>query len=250
MTDSDIFNLSYKVEGITPEDYKKAENYIKSLDVFSAISYESIYVLDFFQHRFLFVSENRLFLCGLTSDQVMDLGQTFYSRYIPSEELWVLYKTKNLFFRFLQKQPFEERSQFSASCSFHIKHKGGLRMVNHKITPLLFDSNWNVWLAVCSVSISNHNIPGNIEVRKLRQSDYWKFDLDLNHWMSVPGITLSEGEKEVLLLAARGLTVDEIAERAHRAKDSIKSRRRAIFDKLGVKSISEAIAFATNYKLI
>ncbi len=52
------------------------------------------------------------------------------------------------------------------------------------------------------------------------------------------------------MLSARGLTVDEIANRVHRAKDSIKSRRRAIFEKLGVSSISEAIAFAVNYKLI
>lgn len=250
MIDSNVFDSVYKVEGITPEDYNMARNYIKSLDVISAISYESIYVLDFFQKRFLFVSENRLFLGGLTSDEVMDLGAAFYFRYIPSEEHWVLNKTKNLFLRFLQKQPFEERSQFSVSCTFHIKHNGGLRMVNHKITPLAFDPNWNVWLAVCSVSISNHDIPGNIEIRKLGQSNYWRFDLDLDRWMNVPEIILTDGEKEVLLLAARGLTVDEIARRLHRAKDSIKSRRRAIFDKLGVKSISEAIAFATNYKLI
>lgn len=64
------------------------------------------------------------------------------------------------------------------------------------------------------------------------------------------GIKLTDREKEVLMLSARGLTVDEIADRVHRAKDSIKSRRRAIFEKLGVSSISEAIAFAVNYKLI
>ncbi|MDE7081088.1 MAG: LuxR C-terminal-related transcriptional regulator [Muribaculaceae bacterium] len=52
------------------------------------------------------------------------------------------------------------------------------------------------------------------------------------------------------MLSARGLTVDDIALRVHRAKDTIKSRRKAIFEKLGVSSISEAIAFAANYKLI
>lgn len=250
MADSSFFDSTYRVEGITPEDYDRAGNYIKSLDVVSTMSYESIYVLDFFQKRFLFVSNNRLFLCGLTSEEVMRLGNSFYIQYIPKDELWVLNKTKNIFFRFLQKQSSEERSKFSASCNFYIKHNGGLRMVNHKITPLAFDPNGNVWLAVCSVSISNHDESGNIEVRKLGQSDYWKFDLDLDRWIKAPGVKLTEGEKEVLLLSARGLTVDEIAERVHRAKDSIKSRRRAIFEKLGVKSISEAIAFATNYKLI
>ena len=207
-------------------------------------------MVDFYQKRFLFVSNNRLFLCGLSSEEVMRLGNSFYIQYIPKEELRILDKTKNIFFSFLRKQPSEERSQFRASCNFYIKHNGGLRMVNHKITPLAFDPNGNIWLAVCTVSISNHDESGNIEVRKVGQSDYWKFDLDLDRWIKTPGVQLTEGEKEVLLLSARGLTVDEIAEKVHRAKDSIKSRRRTIFEKLGVKSISEAIAFAISYKLI
>jgi DNA-binding CsgD family transcriptional regulator len=63
-------------------------------------------------------------------------------------------------------------------------------------------------------------------------------------------VKLSIGEKEVLLLSAQGKTVEDIAKIVSRSNDSIKSRRRAIFKKLEVKSISEALAFARNYKLI
>lgn len=74
--------------------------------------------------------------------------------------------------------------------------------------------------------------------------------MDLDRWITTEGVKLSIGEKEVLLLSAQGKTVDEIAKIVSRSKDSIKSRRRAIFEKLDVKSISEALAFARNYKLI
>lgn len=250
MADLNIFDPSYKVEGITPENYSMAQNYIKCLDKVSSVSYESIYVLDFFQQRFLFVSNNRLFLCGLSSEDVKRMGDAFFIQHIPMEDLSVLNETKNLFFRFLHDLPREEKPYFSASCNFHIMHKDSLRMVHHKISPLEFDPNGNVWLAVCSVSISNHDDPGDILIRKQGQSDYWKYDMVLDKWDKAPGAKLTEGEKDVLLLSARGLTVDEIAKRVNRAKDSIKSRRRAIFEKLGVKSISEALVFATNYKLI
>ena len=87
-------------------------------------------------------------------------------------------------------------------------------------------------------------------MRKSGQSNYWGYEPENDRWIEKEGIKLTAGEKEVLILSERGLTVEEIAIRVHRSKDSIKSRRRAIFEKLGVSSISEAIAFAVNYKLI
>jgi DNA-binding CsgD family transcriptional regulator len=74
--------------------------------------------------------------------------------------------------------------------------------------------------------------------------------MDLDRWITLEGVKLSIGEKEVLLLSAQGKTVEDIAKIVNRSKDSIKSRRRTIFEKLEVKSISEALAFARNYKLL
>ena len=48
----------------------------------------------------------------------------------------------------------------------------------------------------------------------------------------------------------QGLTINAIAEQAHLAVDSVKSARRRLFEKLEVNNISEAISYATNYKLL
>ncbi len=245
-----FFNSNNKTEGITPDDYACAKYYIQEAEAISKIAYESVYIIDYFAKNFLYVSPNPLFLCGSSPKEVKELGYNFYTTRVPDDEVDMLLKINDIGFEFFNSHPVEDRSLFSISYDFHIRNNGEYMLINHKLTPLAMDSYGHIWLALCFVSISNHDKPGNIEVWKQGQSDYWIFDLVRDSWITVPGVKLTDGEKEVLMLSARGLTVNEIAERLGRAKDSIKSRRRAIFDKLGVKSISEAIVFATTYKLI
>ena len=170
--------------------------------------------------------------------------------HVPEDELQMLLKINTVGFQFFNRQPKEERHLYSISYDFHIINHGELVLINHKLTPLAMDMNGHMWLGVCYVSVSNNDRAGNIQIRKAGQSRYWYYEPTLDRWIEKEGVKLTDREKEVLMLSARGLTVDEIANRVHRSKDSIKSRRRAIFDKLGVKCVSEAFAFAINHKLI
>lgn len=245
-----FFTSSNKPDGIIPEDYAKAHHYIEAIKSIVQIAYESIYVIDYVAQNFLYVSPNPLLLCGLTPEEVMELGYGFYITHVPENELRLLLKINAVGFQFFNRQPKEERHLFSISYDFHIVNNGESVLINHKLTPLAMDGNGHMWLGVCYVSISNNDCAGNIQVRKSGQSTYWCYEPEIDRWIVKEGIKLTDREKEVLMLSARGLTVEEIAMRVHRSKDSIKSRRRTIFEKLGVSSISEAIAFAVNYKLI
>lgn len=163
----------------------------------------------------------------------------------------LLLKINAVGFQFFNRQPKEERHLFSISYDFHIVNNNKESvLINHKLTPLAMDKNGHMWLGVCYVSISNNDSVGNIQVRKSGDSCYWCYEPEIDRWIKKVGLKLTDREKEVLMLSARGLTVEQIADRVHRSKDTIKSRRRALFEKLGVSSISEAIAFAVNYKLI
>lgn len=245
-----FFTSSNKPEGITPEDYARAHGYVEAIKAIVKIAYESIYIIDYVAQNFLYVSPNPLFLCGLSPEKVMELGYGFYITHVPENELQMLLKINAVGFQFFNRQPKEERHLFSISYDFHIINNGESVLINHKLTPLAMDKNGHMWLGLCYVSISNNDCAGNIQVRKSGQSSYWCYEPEIDRWIEKEGIKLTDREKEVLMLSARGLTVEEIAVRVHRSKDSIKSRRRAIFEKLGVSSISEAIAFAVNYKLI
>ena len=82
------------------------------------------------------------------------------------------------------------------------------------------------------------------------KSEYWEYDLDFHRWEKRTTPMLNETEKEILTLSMQGLTVTDIAERIHRATDSVKSARSRLYEKLEVNNISEAISYATNYKLL
>ena len=245
-----FFNSSMKVSNISKEDYARADDYIRALAAMAKIAYGSIYIIDYFTMDFLYVSSNPLFLCGYSPDEIKKQGFSFYNTLVPKDELGLLLKINTLAFRFLISQSIEERESLTISYDFHIINKGNKLLVNHKLTPLIMDINGYAWLAVCYVSISNQDKPGNLEIRKTGQSKFWKYDLNKEQWTSVEEAKLTLGEKEVLLLSAQGKTVDEIARILNRSKDSINSRKKNIFEKLNVRSISEALTFATNFKLI
>ena len=63
-------------------------------------------------------------------------------------------------------------------------------------------------------------------------------------------IKLKYEERQVLILSSQGLTMNEIADKMCKSVDSIKFYRRNIFEKVGTKNITEALMFATIYKLI
>lgn len=69
-------------------------------------------------------------------------------------------------------------------------------------------------------------------------------------WKQIESVLLNEYEKAVIRLANQGLSVEKIAKEINRSENSVKGYRKNIFQKLGVGNISEAIAVATNRRLI
>ena len=114
--------------------------------------------------------------------------------------------------------------------------------------PLTNDGK--IWKAICIVSLSNEQRSGNIKIFKKGDNKIFKYDLEGDFWKSEEKIELSDREKEVLSYSIRGFTITEIADAIYVSPDTVKFHRRKLFDKLGVNNISEAVAFATNNKLI
>ena len=59
---------------------------------------------------------------------------------------------------------------------------------------------------------------------------------------TAPPIVLTETEQNLLMMSAQGYTTEEIASRLFRTADTMKYHRKKLFRKLGVESISEALA--------
>ena len=231
-------------------DYSRVNEYVRSAEAFSRSTYQSVYIIDYFKQNFLYVSPNPMFLCGLSPEQMIGLGYRFYLKYVPEDEQSLLLDINRVGFAFHNQIPLEQRKDWYISYDFHILNDGHPILINHKLTSLALTSDGRIWLALCVVSASTHTTPGHIEMHHVGTPDYFAFNPVTRRWDKKAMPNLTEGEKSVLTLSIQGYTMSEIADRICLSPDTVKKYRQRIFEKLGVRNISEAIAAATNNKLL
>lgn len=119
-----------------------------------------------------------------------------------------------------------------------------------KFTPFAEDSNHSLSRLLCTLSMSSGTHPETLHSLNTLTSERSQYYFTTKRWSNSSTYVLTEIERHVLCLSAEGLSVPEISEVIYRAQDSIKSIRKRIFEKLGARNITEAIIYATNYKII
>ncbi|WP_187477880.1 response regulator transcription factor [Amniculibacterium sp. G2-70] len=246
-----FFSDRNTVKSVSQEDLIQTKNYLDIAKAFSRITYKSIYIIDYQTKNFEFVSDNPLFLCGLTSEEVQELGYGFYFRVVKKEDLDLLLKINDVGFDFYEKLPVEDRKNYTISYDFHIiNEKKHPILINHQLTPIFLNEEGKIWKAICIVALSANHTSGNIKISKQGSNSVWKFDIEHNKWIEDEKIKLSEREIEILRFYARGFTINEIADTIFLSIDTVKFHRRKLFEKIGVKNITEALAYAINNRLI
>ena len=186
---------------------------------FARSSYKSIYVIDYYKKNFLYVSNNPLFLCGMSAKEVREMGYEFYINQVPESNLPLLLEINRAGFLFAQNVPAENRLEYTLSYDFQIKQPTGKDLlINHKITPLHLTDDGKVWLALCTASLSSHTHIGNIEVTRKRFNSRWKYSLGTHCWKECAGVELKDYEKEVLYLSAQGNRKIEVNHNLNRHK--------------------------------
>lgn len=83
-----------------------------------------------------------------------------------------------------------------------------------------------------------------------RTQERWNLDLESNKWRKAKNVVLTEQEILVLKYSAMGYTMNDIAEKIFKSFDSIKRYRKRILEKLGTDNITEAINYATTFRLM
>jgi DNA-binding CsgD family transcriptional regulator len=123
-------------------------------------------------------------------------------------------------------------------------------LINHKLAPLILDTYGNIWIALCLVSLSSNNKPGNIVIKNKKERLIFDYDVALKKWNEQKIVRLNNQEKEILMLSCQGYTVERIARELYLSTDTIKFHKKNLFKKLKARSISEAILSAINTGII
>ena len=247
----DFFSSKNRVDDLSEESKLQPSDYLEAIAAFSRTTYESIYVIDYQKKGFEYVSENPLFLCGHTAEEVKEMGYVFYFKYVIEPDLNLLVKINTVGFDFYENIPLEERKYYTISYDFHIRNQEkNVILINQKLTPLFLTKNGKIWKALCIVSLSGEREAGNIRIFKQGDNKTFSYSIEGGFWKEDKKIKLSERQKEILQLSTKGYTINEIAESIFVSSDTVKFHRRKLFDLLEVANMSEAIMFATNNKLI
>ena len=248
---TDFFPPINTVGKVTKQEKMLATNYLEIVKAFAKTAYSSIYVIDYQKKGFDYVSENPLFLCGHTAEEVKELGHAFYLQHVIPEDLDLLIKINTVGFDFYNQIPIAERKEYAISCDYHLKNQDEKAILIHqKSTPLFLTNDGKIWKALCVVSLSSEKKSGHIKIFRRGSDQIHSYDLTGNFWKLDETIKLSDRESEILQLSSRGYTIMEIAEALFISEDTVKFHKRNLCQKLNVSNVSEAIAFATNNKLV
>lgn len=183
ITVDDFFKPLYLKNKPSDKDYAQLHPYIEFAKSLSQVTYQSIYLIDYYKRGFAYVSDNPIFLCGKTSNQVLHDGYQFYLKNVPNEDLELLLKINMAGFSFLSNIPKEDRLNYSISYDFHlIQRNKHLVLINHKLTPLLLDKDANIWIALCVVSLSSNDESGNIKIKRKGENKVYQFDSTADKW--------------------------------------------------------------------
>lgn len=246
-----FFNDKNVINNSSQIDYTQINDYLEIAKAFSRITYQSFYIIDYEKKSFEYVSDNPLFLCGKSTDEVLKLGYEFYFKNVIREDLELLLKINEIGFNFYENIPLEERKHYTISYDFQmINEKNNSVLINHKLTPLFLTNDGKIWKAMCMVSLSNSQSSGNIFISKENSDEIFEYDLTDLKWIKKEKKKLSQREYEILSLYAGGLKINEIAQKLFITADTVKFHRKKLFEKIEVDTIAEALNYAKINKLL
>lgn len=227
---------------------KTISSIIHIVNSFTFVDYQSIYLIDSSNKQFIFVSDNPLFLCGLSAETVMNLNYKFYENYIPKHELEKLIEINKSAFQFIDSIEGIDKLKCRISYDFHLLNNRKEILVNHRMIPISLTEGKKI--IMCIVSLSSYKTFGHAEIYVDQFPYYWEYFMESRKWKKMQTISLTETEKNILYMASEGFTISEIADKIYKSIDTIKFYRHNILEKLNVTNITEALIYATNKRLL
>ena len=251
-TPSDFFEPVKTIKYISSSNYKKVESYLQAFQAMSNLIDMSYYIIDYYKKSFAYVSPNPLFLSGYTRNEVLKLGFDFYPLCVPQEDIQLLFNLNVAGFDFFYGLPEERRRNGYISYDFRLRNKinNSLIMINHRVTPLLFNEDGNIWMSLCLVSLSPRIKAGDVHIVMHDERKRYNLNVKTNRFERIPYKKLTNKELKVLSLVALGDNTTTISKKLIIAESTVKNHKTNIFKKLNAKTSAEAVFHATRRGLI
>jgi DNA-binding CsgD family transcriptional regulator/PAS domain-containing protein len=249
---SDFFEPIDEIKYIGSDNYRKVERYTEALQSISNLCDLSYYIIDYYKKSFYYVSQNPLFLSGYTQKKVLELGYDFYQHCVPPEDLELLFDLNIAGFKFFYELPRSRREKGYISYDFRLKHKtnNSLIMITHKLAPLLFTEDGNIWMAICLVTLSTRKEPGDVHFFMHDENKRYNFNREKKSFDVAKNTKLTKRETEILKCIAIGDRTEVISRKLNISESTVKNHKTKILKKLSARTSAEAVFCASQQKLI
>jgi DNA-binding CsgD family transcriptional regulator len=226
-------------------DYNLLNFHIPLLESIDVVDEGCISIFDLYQRKHVYYSPKFSSLLGWDPNQAAE-DVNYTNNMIHPEDLLMLYKAGIYFISLGFSLPNDNKKDYKAIFDYRVHGKEGefVRIIEQQI-PLEIDRRGNVWLALSLIDLApDHDMNAPFRGRLMNHRTGKLYYFPPEEDLSITSPSLTQREKEVLGLIARGLISKEIADRLYISVNTVNTHRQRIIEKLNVSNTYEAIRYA------
>jgi DNA-binding NarL/FixJ family response regulator len=234
--------------------FKRNSKLARYFDMLSAIVAESFYVIDVAANQFCYAKPGDVFLFGFSAEKVLSRGYDFYAQIVYPDDLSLWTGMRKAVLQYLKSFKEKRDAIDYFSCTFRLQCKRSFlirplpQMVCHRMKPV-WEGDELRYL-ICSVESSTLKEAGNLCMHNKNGWTYEEYNFRSGRWTQKTKESLTERERTILMLAGQGKTTGEIADCLCKGQNTIRNQIKAIFSKLNIHSMQEALELASNCRMI
>ena len=222
---------------------------VNLLSAFSRVLIFPFYILDWKNKKILYATGNPYFIGEYTADDLKSGGLDLLFRICRPEESGFLRKTLVETTAFFSRLEDENKSDYVTSYNYSIRIKGDSYVkVNNQ--AIMLGSGPDEEILLCMLFPYINKQGDDLVIENVRLNKKWIFNSSLGQWEKYSGYILTEKERLVMNYAVNGLDVRQTAALMNKSVETVKDYRKSVIEKLGVKSISEAISVVMVHRML
>ena len=224
------------------------------LDMVIPMVTESVYMLDLSNGKFSFIRPHDIFLCGYSVEDALRMGYSFFPQIVCRTDLPLWEKIFEAIVQYVHdcEQKGDTVDHFSCTFRLQRKYADGSCHIPH----MVYCRIKHVWhngilrYLIGFVGNSNARETGNLRMYHKNGLTYKQYCFMSRRWKQIAIEPLTERERDILMLSQQGKSTKVIAELLCRTHHTIRNQITALFQKLEVNSMQEAIDLTNNHRML
>lgn len=248
MAKENLFFIPDDSDEFPKDRYDDMDSIVNVLNATERLTFSSMFVIDFTQSRVAYRTRKLMFFDDATLDDFQRESTIPYWRIAQDDDFKEMLMAKDAYLNLIKELDPEQRNCQTCVIDYRVKLKSRTYMVCQKFTPLKLDADGRLLFGLFCITSSSHKSSGHIAV--FGNGFRYVYDFDGKQFYRFEKkIDLTPAEKDILIMASKGLTTEEIAYDLNKSVNTVKTHKRRIFERLQVTSMNEAVVYALNYDL-